>query len=81
MAKILKKSDYGKTRATTLFYSINALQCHFRQKEKKLDEWDWKSQATEPIGYKFGVLFNGKKTACLQNGFKMCHTYVGRFCS
>ena len=41
--------------------------------ESRLDEQGWERQTTTPIAYNFGMLFNdGKKIACLRNGFKIC---------
>jgi len=42
-----------------------------KKNQSQLDERNWERQTTKPIAYNFDVLFNdGKKIACLQNGFK-----------
>ena len=69
MAKISKRSDDGRT---TTAISVNEEK---KKKKSHLDEWGWEKKTTEPIAYNFGMLFNdGKKIACLWNGFKICYT-------
>ena len=67
MAKILKRSDFWRTGTATSIKKKEKSKSH-------LDKWGWERQTTKPIAYKFGMLFNdGKKIACLQNGFKISH--------
>jgi len=43
------------------------------KRAKKTIEQNWEMKTTKLIAYNFSMLFiDGKKIACLQNGYKVC---------